>query len=176
MKKLIMAAAIVCAAVAANAAAIGWMTTGLTDYKNDKYLFFVDGQNGASIAAVTALLDAGTSADSLSFGGGTVNAGGMISQAASTSGKTLGEGTYTGFFVLFDSAAPKAGESKYAVLSGATTLTQNIGPTTANANFAGGVGTSIMGDWKSYGNAPEPTTGLLLLLGVAGLALKRKQA
>ena len=30
-------------------------------------------------------------------------------------------------------------------------------------------------DWTAY-NAPEPTSGLLLLLGVAGLALKRRRA
>ena len=32
--------------------------------------------------------------------------------------------------------------------------------------------------WKTYGSSPvpEPTSGLLLLLGVAGLALKRKRA
>lgn len=29
--------------------------------------------------------------------------------------------------------------------------------------------------WQPLGNIPEPTSGLLLLLGVAGLALRRKQ-
>ena len=32
------------------------------------------------------------------------------------------------------------------------------------------------GDWQSAAAVPEPTSGLLLLLGVAGLALKRKRA
>ena len=32
------------------------------------------------------------------------------------------------------------------------------------------------GDWKTMSNVPEPTSGLLLLLGMAGLALRRKQA
>ena len=30
--------------------------------------------------------------------------------------------------------------------------------------------------WMTVGNAPEPTSGLLLLLGVAGLALRRRRA
>ena len=31
-------------------------------------------------------------------------------------------------------------------------------------------------DWTTYSSVPEPTSGLLLLLGVAGLALKRRRA
>lgn len=31
-------------------------------------------------------------------------------------------------------------------------------------------------DWTTYSSVPEPTSGLLLLLGMAGLALKRKRA
>ena len=37
-------------------------------------------------------------------------------------------------------------------------------------------GTFSSGGWYSTGSVPEPTSGLLLLLGVAGLALKRKRA
>ena len=178
MKKLMIAVAIACAAVAVNAAQVGWNMMGLADYKADKYLFFIDGQNGASIAAVTAALDAGTSADAMAFGSGTVNASGMTMQGATTSGKTLGEGTYTGFFVLFDAAAPTTRESKYTVLSGAATLTQTIGAQTATATFNGGQGTSIMGEWKTFGGSapvPEPTGAMLMLLGMAGLALKRRR-
>ena len=175
MKKLIMTAAIVCAVAVAKAASVGWMSTGLSTYANDKYLFFVDGQKGASIAAVTALLDAGSSADSLSLGGGTVNAGGMMMQGAAGSPYSLDAGTYTGFFVLFDSASPVAGTSKYTVLQGAAGLTQVIGAQAATATFNAGAGTAVMGEWKTYG-APEPTSGVLLLLGVAGLALKRRRA
>ena len=34
----------------------------------------------------------------------------------------------------------------------------------------------VASDWTTYGAIPEPTSGLLLLLGMAGLALKRKRA
>ena len=32
------------------------------------------------------------------------------------------------------------------------------------------------GSWTTYNSVPEPTSGLLLLIGVAGLALKRRRA
>ena len=32
------------------------------------------------------------------------------------------------------------------------------------------------GSWTTYSSVPEPTSGLLLLLGVAGLALRRRRA
>ena len=35
--------------------------------------------------------------------------------------------------------------------------------------------TTVPGSWNSAASVPEPTSGLLLILGVAGLALRRKQ-
>ena len=51
-------------------------------------------------------------------------------------------------------------------------------PDTGNAtlNFATGDGFAVTGNqWGAYAAVPEPTSGLLLLLGMAGLALRRKQ-
>ena len=49
------------------------------------------------------------------------------------------------------------------------------GDTTYFADFTNGTQYAA-GAWTSATVAPEPTSGLLLLLGVAGLALKRKRA
>ena len=49
----------------------------------------------------------------------------------------------------------------------------DLGDFTADFLDTNAIGAS---DWTKYNTAPEPTSGLLLLLGVAGLALKRRRA
>lgn len=56
--------------------------------------------------------------------------------------------------------------------TGAATLSFDISSTKLNALDA--TGTSA--GWYQTAEAPEPTSGLLMLLGLAGLALKRKRA
>ncbi len=182
MKKLMTFAACAIIAGVTQAASVGWSLAGATNYKNDAYQFFVIGQNGAdSIAAITALLDAGTDTASYAFGTGTIaNSGGAIVTAAN-SGKTLDGGTtYTGFFVIFDSDTVTAGSTNYALVSGASGLTVSPSATAAAISFVAGNQATFLNNtsnWKSYGEAvPEPTSGLLMLLGMAGLALRRKRA
>lgn len=180
MKKIILAVAIVCATAFAGAATVGWSHAGLGNYVGDSYYVFVVGQNGvANIATVTALLDAGENFSSYVFGSGAVAANGTATTAPATSGKTLGAGTYTAFTVVFNSAAPTAGESQYLLISGQSDQTKTVGPTTATVLFGAGNVASLANDaanWKDYGAAvPEPTSAMLLVLGVAALALRRKQ-
>lgn len=183
MKKLLVFAACAMLAAVTQAASVGWTLAGASNYANDAYQFFIIGQNGASsVAAITALLDAGTDTSSYAFGSGTIAASGSASVLAASSGKTLDAGTYTGFFVVFDSASPSSGSANYAVVSGASTLTKTIGATTASTSFASGSAASILNNadnWKSFGPGggaiPEPTSGLLLLVGAGMLALRRKQ-
>ena len=171
-------------AVGANAAAVGWNLAGAANYANDAYSFFVIGQKGAtSIATVTALLDQGKAFDSYAFGSGTIAANGSANVAAASSGKSIeGTGDYTGFFVIFDSATPTAGTTKYVVVSGLDNLTKTIGTSTASIQFSTGNASSIINNdnnWSSYGTPtpePEPTSALMMLFGLAGLALRRKRA
>lgn len=181
MKKLMMFAACAMLAAVTNAAAVGWSLAGATGYAGDAYQFFVVGQNGvSSVATITALLDAGTSTADYAFGSGTVAANGSAIVAAAKSGKTLDAGTtYNSFFVVFDSDTLTSGSTKYAVVSEASTLTQSPSATAANITFVAGNQATFLNNasnWQSYGAVPEPTSGLLMLLGMAGLALRRKRA
>ena len=181
MKKLMMFAACAMLAAVTNAAAVGWSLAGAANYKGDAYQFFVIGQNGATdIATITALLDAGTSTDAYAFGSGTIANNGSAIVNSTTSGKSLDAGqSYSGFFVVFDSASVASGSTKYAVVSEAATLTQNPSATAAQFSFVAGNQSTFLNNasnWKSYGAVPEPTSGLLMLLGMAGLALRRRRA
>ena len=184
MKKLIMFAACVVFAAMTQAASVGWsVATGSTSYANDVYQIFVIGQNGvSSIATITALLDAGSDTSSYAFGNGQLAANGSQTVTAASSGKTLGAGTYEAFVILFDSASPASASDNYVILSGQANLTKTIAATTANVVFATGSVADVVNNadnWKSFGpssgGVPEPTSGLLLLVGAGMLALRRKQ-
>ena len=183
MKKLLVFTACAMLAVVTQAASVGWGLAGAANYANDAYQFFVIGQKGvSSIATITALLDAGSDTSSYAFGSGAVNGSGSATVLANASGKTLDAGDYTAFFVVFDSASPASGSANYAVVSGSANLTKSIGATTASVSFSAGNASSILNNadnWKSFGTGgggvPEPTSGLLLLVGAGMLALRRKQ-
>ena len=184
MKKIMMFAACIMFAAVTQAASVGWSLAGASNYANDAYQFFVIGQKGATdIATITALLDAGSDTSSYAFGSGKVNAAGAANVGATVAGApTLDAGTYTGFFVVFDAETPASGSANYAVVSGATTLTKTVSATAATVSFSAGNASSILNNannWKSFGTGgggiPEPTSGLLLLVGAGMLALRRKQ-
>ena len=184
MKKLLVFAACVMLAAVTQAATVGWSLAGASNYANDAYQIFVIGQKGvSSIATITALLDAGSDTSSYAFGSGTINSAGAANVSATAAGQpTLDAGTYTAFYVVFDSASPASGSANYAVVSGATGLTKTVAATAATVSFTGGNQSSILNNpdnWKSFGpssgGVPEPTSGLLLLVGAGMLALRRKR-
>ena len=166
MKKLMLSAAIVCAAVMAHAASYNWNGSVYLEDKNGApgvgtIEFFADGVSLGVLDVVEGALD-------FSFD---VNLPGTISALATvtnfgTDGNITGTKPWS-FDVtqtwLSEQPADTQGASLgYMVAEG---LQLNWEKTLADGPAAHG-----------YTAAPEPTSGLLLLLGVAGLALRRRRA
>ena len=83
------------------------------------------------------------------------------------------ETAYTGYIVIFDGATIADSTSFY--VTNTKDFTAMGGSTTASVQF-GTQKTASQGTWMAMTSVPEPTSGLLLLLGMAGLALKRNHS
>ena len=179
MKKIILAGAIVCAAAISQAASVGWNMAGLGSYAGDAYSFFIIGQNEVtSVAQITALLDAGTSVSSYALYEGTISGTGLANVGTTASGITVpNSADYTAFFVVFDTA-DAGSATKYLTVTTAQSanLAKSVNATAASVTFAGGNQSTYANNAANWTAVPEPTSGLLMLLGVAGLALRRRRA
>jgi hypothetical protein len=177
MKKLMIAAAIVCAAVISQAAALQWQTWGWSgDSDPDSGTWFDGGQ-----AYLVMITDAAkfAVADDL-----TVTGGSIVDSMAFTEGSAYGSWNDTGSLVdgqtyQFAMILTDSGTGITVPTTGLYGIDDNEGAlysVTWNAATGGGLEPTHEGIYVSTAVVPEPTSGLLLLLGMAGLALRRKQA
>ena len=165
MKKLMIAAFAIMAAVAANAASTSWALTA-------KSIIGVDNVDSSKCPADLAITlyaaEAGSGnwfvVNDMNTAVATTTSG-KIAETIFTSSKfTAGE--YYDFYFTMTS---QNSEGKNVTFT-STTLSGIGAVATGNADL--GFGSQDGQTWKSV---PEPTSGLLLLLGMAGLALRRKQ-
>lgn len=182
MKKLIIAAAIACAAIFAQAAAIDWSASAVLDPvataaagKNTAgvgWLGYV--VLGADLADVKAGLDAGNTATLVSKAVGptkTTNNKGAFGADSASGAVAAGS---QDFYLIVLNSTSTSGATGYVVSSKVTeTVDASLDTLISFGSMASA--TKNASSWTTM-SVPEPTSGLLLLLGVAGLALKRKRA
>ena len=173
MKKLIIAAAIVCAATISQAAAVGWTCLGTSAFSGGDYDIFVIGKNGVtSVDQIKTIVAASGLEAASAYAFDTGSVGSTASKTSSASGKSItysgsGVDTYSAFIFVQDAKGENASFTSTASI---TMDNDSTGKTWGFANQA----TTLTAN--KFAVAPEPTSGLLLLLGVAGLALKRRRA
>ena len=189
MKKLMIAAAIVCAAAFAQAATVSWNSGSLmtaADATGGWSSTTIRGNYAGSTEAGWALSVTAYLINEEKYNGlaGKSQAD-ILAATAGLTGKTesAASGTKTSLSVVTDAAL---GVSQYAILvynytdksgnefymAGTATID---GATIQGASVEYPVNSIATGiaDWQTV---PEPTSGLLLLIGVAGLALRRRRA
>ena len=190
MKKLLVAMAVAMAAALAQAASVSWSVSGLKDSKgNDMtsgagYVFCTKGSSATTVAEVTAALTGKSAAqvktyledNSLMALKGDVRSDGSISVSGvdlATSGVPEKQSGTQLFVVIVDDDS-FGDDTHYVITSTSSSVKTPAATTTNTAIF--GISNSATLNPNNWTAAPEPTSGLLLLLGIAGLALKRKRA
>ena len=178
MKKLIIAAAMVCAAAFAQAATVNWSISNVKDADGNAptagwavMAFYTEvGAGSSAIEAAIASKTAGALAFDVQELKVSMRKGKYgpadVSVAALDTSKN-----YDMYFVVFNNADATAA-TKYTMMSDLNKEYSSL-----NANYKGS-GNFSSATWSDVPAPviPEPTTGLLVLLGVAGLALRRRRA
>ena len=184
MKKLIILAGSLAMVCAVNAASATWGFTSIdiTDrsgnYAGDPtamtaFLYLGTATTTATtidLSGLTLLATAGQNAD-YTFGSIStpVALDGLTSDAAGQA--------YTMLLVEGDGLTTLAQDNKYWMVVATGSSVQTTDPMSGATWAAFTDGTAYTaGNWGNLQVVPEPTSGLLLLLGMAGLALKRKRA
>ena len=176
MKKLVLIAAVALSTVCAKAASVNWMANAIQSspdvsvaagwliqiYTSSVTYDYAAAKDGTITAwASGATVAAGT----------TFRATGKV-----TDGQTNGT-TVNYYAVVYDASTVAA--AKNYIVSDAVSVVANAAGSDASLSFGAMSGANLAAN-KFYNSTwtavPEPTSGLLMLLGMAGLALRRRRA
>ena len=189
MKKLMIALTAVAMAAGVQAANIDWSLTGNNLFKNAKGDKIAATDNiqaylclNSSVASLVSALEAGTLTSSTAgvLDYASVADKGLVSKKTSPASASISTSVENDFTVLLVDSTSVAGKTYYEYATPSSKFGYDASDPDATAVEAGftykSFATSVGGSGWVEANVPEPTSGLLLLLGVAGLALRRRRA
>ena len=179
MKKLILAASLMMLGVIAHAATVTWSVDytykmDTTDAAQGWVMVFFDNAEVARSTFIDSLASGTYSTQVTTYGGVAAELTDEDGYAYGSSSKTTygNPETVTGYFVLFNS--DDIDNATYAYVSAtADTTTGATAGQPGDIAFGDVTATQVASNWTAI---PEPTSGLLLLVGGALLALKRRRA
>lgn len=178
--------AVAAAAVCANAASVVWNSGTVLDPNGDTanksvtaYLWVIDATTYATYSGITdgaamstKVYEAYGSSTATAYASGTTNKKGVINLTDDSKSYSEGNTAYAVILYTYGSGD----EMKFMGNAGAVTLESALDAESGymSENLLGSA-TAAATAWSSAA-VPEPTSGLLMLLGVAGLALRRRRA
>ena len=181
MKKIMLAVAVVCAAVMAQAAQVNWTVTNsrlpvLADLTKS-YSGIQTTASDTAMAMTISLLYAGETLASETTSATGMFSGKMAMDQAKTIEITTAAGSNSPIFDVIASVTTADGVYSYA-----GTVSANLGNVVSGAkNVPLSINMNNAGTWSFTPNTPpeptpEPTSALLMVFGMASLALRRRRA
>ena len=174
MKKIMIALAAFALAVSAQAATVSWkVTTGGSDYAGMTVYAFANTTTATILSACASGAESDWSALFADASVGANSGSGTRLTAAGDNNGLKADDTLT--FVIVDGDV--ANGSNYYVFDSVTIPAANVyEPPTAGAALSMKASALTVAGQGAFTAVPEPTSGLLMLVGLAGLALRRRRA
>ena len=177
MKKMILLAVVAVLAFAGQAASVSWSATlvgqGTTLVGNNAFVMVFAGSDYADIVKLVTVdgsdtLQADLAAKALNTPSTFVN----VRNSGNTNG-TINDSPSSVFWMIFSEGSYDAGKAVTWTVATDVSGAFHEPPATGIAFI---INASSFANTGTIANVPEPTSAMLLVLGMAGLALRRKRA